>query len=234
MAKRSPPEFDRSAHARDVLRGLSRLYPEAHCELDHVDPFQLLVATILSAQTTDKAVNEVTPGLFRRFPDARALALAEPEDVEPLINRIGLFRNKARSIVGAARLLVERHGGAVPRDREALEALPGVGRKTANVVLSTAFGEAALAVDTHVTRLAGLLGLSRGKDARAIEDDLCALFPPESWSFASHALIWHGRRVCVARAPRCHECGLASLCPSAGLRARPPGTTIASRSKGKR
>jgi endonuclease-3 len=211
-----------ATRAPAILAGLERLYPDADCELDHVDPFQLLVATILSAQTTDRAVNQVTPGLFARFPDARALAAADPLDVEPLIATIGLFRNKAKSVVGAARALVERHGGVVPREREALEALPGVGRKTANVVLSTAFREPALAVDTHVTRLAGRLGLSSQADPRRIEDDLTALFPRARWGFVSHALIWHGRRVCDARAPRCESCGLALYCPSAFLHAGKP------------
>lgn len=211
-----------AARAPAILAGLERLYPDADCELVHVDPFQLLVATILSAQTTDRAVNQVTPGLFARFPDARALAVADPLDVEPLIATIGLFRNKAKAVVGAARALVERHGGTVPREREALEALPGVGRKTANVVLSTAFREPALAVDTHVTRLAGKLGLSAATDPRRIEDDLTRLFPRERWGFVSHALIWHGRRVCDARTPRCEACGLAPHCPSAFLAATRP------------
>lgn len=198
-----------------VLEGLRRLYPDAHCELDHRNPFELLVATILSAQATDKAVNMVTPGLFARFPDPASLALAEPEDVEPLINRIGLFRNKAKSIVGAARAIVSQHAGAVPAERAALEALPGVGRKTANVVLGNAFAVPALPVDTHVTRLAGRLGLSGEKDAPKIERELMRRFPEEDWVFASHALIFHGRRVCAARRPRCEECGLNDICPSA-------------------
>lgn len=204
----------RAARATEVVRRLRGLYPDAGCELGHADPYQLLVATILSAQTTDKAVNQVTPVLFAAYPDAAALARAEPARIEPLIATIGLFRNKARSIVGAARALVEQHGGAVPRDRAALEALPGVGRKTASVVLSTAFAAPALAVDTHVTRLAGRLGLSRSEDPRGIEDDLTSALDPHDWGFASHALIWHGRRVCTARAPRCAECGLADVCPS--------------------
>lgn len=219
-ARTQPPDAPRETRALAILPALRRLYPDADCELEHVDPFQLLVATILSAQTTDRAVNQVTPALFARFPDAPTLAVADPRAVEPLIASIGLFRNKAKSIVGAARALVERHGGQVPRDREALEALPGVGRKTANVVLSTAFREPALAVDTHVARLSGRLGLSRETDPRRIEEDLMRLFPPEAWGFASHALIWHGRRVCDARAPRCEACALAALCPSAFLDAR--------------
>ncbi|HHN75119.1 MAG TPA: endonuclease III, partial [Acidobacteria bacterium] len=163
---------DLQRRARTIIRRLRKLYPEAECELEHRDPFQLLVATILSAQTTDKAVNQVTPALFRRYPSPRELAAAQPAEVEPLIARIGLFRNKARSIVGAARMLDEDFGGRVPRTREELQRLPGVGRKTANVVLASAFGEPALAVDTHVTRLAGRLGLSSSKDPRRIEDDL--------------------------------------------------------------
>ena len=197
------------------MAGLIDLYPEAECELSFVDPFQLLVATILSAQTTDVAVNKITPALFARYPTPDALAAADPSDVEPLIASIGLFRNKAKSIVGAARRIVGDFGGKVPDDRAGLESLPGCGRKTANVVLSTAFGKAAMAVDTHVQRLAGRLGLSKAEGARKIEDDLLDLFPEERWAFISHALIWHGRRVCSARSPRCGECGLATDCPAA-------------------
>lgn len=200
-----------------LLALLQRLYPDAACELDHADPFQLLIAVILSAQTTDKAVNQAAPGLFARFPTAAHLAAADPAEVEPLIASIGMFRNKSRMIVGAARQLVEQHGGKVPAEREALEALPGVGRKTASVVLWTAFRKPALAVDTHVARLSGRLGLSTAQDPVRIEEDLCRAFPEASWGFLSHALIWHGRRVCSARAPRCGECGLAGLCPSAHL-----------------
>jgi endonuclease-3 len=217
MAKQRSSQRDHRKHARDVVRRLRELYPDASCELDHRDPYQLLVATILSAQTTDRAVNEVTPALFRRYPDPGSLAAASPEDVAEQIASIGLFRNKARSIVGAARALVERHGGEVPRDREALEELPGVGRKTASVVLSSAFGEPALAVDTHVTRLAQRLGLSAASEPRKIEQDLTNALPPSDWGFASHALIWHGRRVCKARGPRCDLCALSPVCPSAFL-----------------
>ncbi|GAB4223179.1 MAG: endonuclease III [Acidobacteriota bacterium] len=237
MSRVTPEETDtqRRRRARRIVETLARLYPEAECELEHRDPFQLLVATILSAQTTDRAVNRVTPALFARWPDAAALAAADPAEVEPLIASIGLYRNKARAIVGAARCLVDRHGGRVPRDREALEELPGVGRKTASVVLSSAFGEPALAVDTHVQRLARRLGLSQGRDPRRIEDDLTAMLPPERWGFASHALIWHGRRVCDARAPRCGECALAALCPSAGSaapRTRPARSARARSARG--
>ncbi len=201
-------------HAREVLRRLHELYPEAECELRAENPFQLLVATILSAQTTDKAVNRVVPALFARYPGPAELAAAEPAEVEPLISRIGLFRNKAKSIVGSARALVERFGGEVPSGREELESLPGVGRKTASVVMSTAFALPALAVDTHVGRLSRLLGLSREQDPAKVEKDLTSVLDESDWGFASHALIWHGRRVCSARNPRCHECALGSICPS--------------------
>jgi endonuclease-3 len=219
-------------YAPEVLRRLKRLYPDADCELRHTTPFQLLVAVILSARTTDKAVNLITPALFRRYPDAAALGAATPEQVEQSINTIGLFRNKSRMIVEMARDLVERHGGQVPRDRESLEALPGVGRKTASVVLATAFKTPALAVDTHVARLAGVLRLSRQTDPEMIENDLTALFPREDWGFASHALIWHGRRVCIARRPRCATCGLAEICPSLGISppaGRPAGSAADAR-----
>ena len=209
---RPTPEY-----AAEILRRLRKLYPDADCELDRRDPFQLLVAVILSAQTTDKSVNRATPVLFERYPNAMALAAAAPEDVAPLISTLGFFRNKAKAIVGAARGIVEQCGGELPRERGALEALPGVGRKTASVILATAFGEPALAVDTHVARLAGVLGLSRERDPDKIEGDLTTLFPREDWGFASHALIWHGRRVCVARRPRCAECGMSDVCPSAQL-----------------
>lgn len=231
MSTRNSAPQDRKRHARDVVRRLRRIYPDANCELDHRGPFELLVATILSAQTTDRAVNEVTPALFQRYPDAEHLAAADPEEVAGHIASIGLFRNKARSIVGAARALVDRHGGEVPRDREALEALPGVGRKTANVVLSTAFDEPALAVDTHVTRLAQRLGLSDAAEPRKIEEDLTAVLPPSDWGFTSHALIWHGRRVCKARGPRCDACELSPVCPSAFAELAPPAAPAKKRTK---
>jgi endonuclease-3 len=211
----------RHQRAAEILSALELLYPEAECELAHADPFQLLIATILSAQTTDKAVNQVTPELFARYPDAAALAQADLREVEGVIATIGLFRNKAKSIVGTARGLCERFGGRVPEERAALESLPGVGRKTASVVLPNAFGVPALAVDTHVQRLSRLLGLSRQTDPTKIEHDLTALFAPERWGFVSHALIWHGRRVCVARAPRCAGCALNATCPSAFKTAAP-------------
>ncbi len=215
-ASRTPrPTPARRARAREIVARLRELYPEADCELVHRDPWQLLVATILSAQATDRSVNRVTPELFRRWPTPAALAAAEPADVEPVISSIGLYRNKAKAIVGAAREIVARFAGEVPRRREDLVTLPGVGRKTANVVLASAFHEPAIPVDTHVARLSRLLDLSRERDPVKIERDLAALLPEEDWSFASHALIWHGRRVCSARKPRCGQCALLDLCPSA-------------------
>ena len=180
------------------------------------NPLQLLIATILSAQCTDARVNLVTPAFFARWPDAGALAAARTDAVEAVIRSTGFFRTKARNLVAMAQALVADHGGAVPADMDALRVLPGVGRKTANVVLGNAFGLAeGIAVDTHVTRLAGLLRLTRETDAGRIERDLMPLFPREDWTLVSHLLITHGRAVCIARRPRCGECVLAELCPSA-------------------
>jgi len=206
---------ERLARASRILSELAEAYPDAASELDFDRPFELLVATILSAQATDASVNAATPALFAAFPDAAALAAATPEEVEPYIARIGLFRTKARNLVGTARLLVERHDGSVPEGFEELLALPGVGRKTANVVASNAFGRPGIAVDTHVGRLARRLGFSRHQDPDKVERDLERVFPRDRWIFAHHALILHGRRVCRARAPACHACPLAGDCPSA-------------------
>jgi len=207
---------------RRILALLKREYPTAHCELDHRTPYELLVATILSAQCTDQRVNLVTPALFAKYPTAAHLAEARPEGVEDLIRSTGFFRNKTKSLLGMAKALVERHGGRVPADMEQLRVLPGVGRKTANVVLGNAFGKnEGVTVDTHVTRLAGLLGLTRETDPLKIEQDLMKLVPRKDWTLVSHLLIWHGRRVCIARRPRCGECVLASLCPSSQV----PGAT---------
>ena len=197
-----------------MLRGLEELYPGAKTELEHATPFELLVATILSAQATDKSVNAATPALFARYPDASALAAAAPEAVEPLIKRIGLFKTKAKNLVATARRLVESYGGEVPDDFAALLTLPGVGRKTANVVLSNAFGRPAVAVDTHVGRLARRLGFSEHKNPDKVEEDLEEIFPRSRWIFLHHALILHGRRVCFARKPDCAGCALNALCPS--------------------
>lgn len=201
-----------------VLTLLKSAYPDAHCALDHLTPFELLVATILSAQCTDLRVNMVTPALFARYPTAKALAEADQGEVEELIRSTGFFRNKARNLIGMATGLVERHRGEVPPDMEALRVLPGVGRKTANVVLGNAFGiNDGITVDTHVGRLSKLLGLTRHADPSKVERDLMALVPVEDWTLISHLLIWHGRQVCIARRPRCGECLLNALCPAASL-----------------
>ncbi len=189
-------------------------YPEARCELDHTDAFQLLIATILSAQATDVGVNKVTPRLFARYPDAWALAAASPEEVEPLISSLGLFRNKAKSIVTCASQLVERHGGEVPGAMADLTALAGVGRKTANVVRSVALGLPGLPVDTHVLRLSGLLQLTTETDPVKVEHVLNPMIPAAERGLFSLRMILHGRRVCVARRPDCGHCVLADFCPS--------------------
>ena len=201
--------------AQAVYAALEAEYPAAKCELDHQNAYELLVATILSAQCTDKRVNLVTPGLFARYPDARALAEADRGDLEALIRSTGFFRAKAKSLVGAASAIVDRHGGDVPAQMEALVKLPGVGRKTANVVLGNAFGiNSGIVVDTHVARLSTRLGVTRATDPVRIERDLMPLFPQESWAMLAHLLIWHGRRVCDAKKPRCEACTVAGLCPS--------------------
>ena len=199
--------------AARILAGLHTLYPDATCALTHGNALQLLVATILSAQCTDERVNQVTPALFRAYPDARALAGADTEALEALIRPTGFFRNKARSLMGLGQALVAHHGGRVPDTMEELSALPGVGRKTANVVLGTWFGKPAIPVDTHVTRLSGRLELTEETDPVRIEQDLMQLFPPAEWTFSSHALIWHGRQVCKALRPQCAACGLRKDCP---------------------
>jgi endonuclease-3 len=202
--------------AAAILEELRVLYPGAATELEAANPFHLLVAVVLSAQCTDKKVNEVTPGLFARWPDPASLGGAPLEDVEQALRTLGLFRTKARNIIALSRRLSEEHRGRVPLSRQALEALPGVGRKTANVVLSNLpGGEPALAVDTHVGRLARRLGLSEENDPLKVERDLCRLLPAEAWGFVSHALILHGRRVCQARRPDCSACTLAAHCSSA-------------------
>ncbi len=205
----------RRGRAAEVWDLLAEEYPEAHCELGFGNAFQLAVATILSAQTTDERVNGVTPELFRRYPDAPALAAARQEDVEGIVRSTGFFRNKAKNIIGFARALVAEHGGEVPRTLAELTVLPGVGRKTANVVLGNAFGvEEGVVVDTHVKRLSALLGFTAQATPEKIEEDLMQLFPRERWTLLSHLLIWHGRRVCDARRPRCEACAVSHLCPS--------------------
>ena len=202
--------------APKTLARLAAQHPTAHCELDHRNAFELLVAVVLSAQTTDVGVNKATPKLFARYPDARALAAAEPKEVEPYVAALGFFRMKARSIVGLSRALVERHGGEVPRSMEALVALPGVGRKTANVVLGVLWNAPeGVVVDTHVLRLSQRLGWSKNTEPEKVELDLCKILPRGEWDHASHVLIFHGRRVCFARKPDCAACSVNGACPAA-------------------
>ena len=205
----------RAARAQEIYDLLLQEYPNAHCELDHQDAYQLAVATILSAQTTDQRVNLVTPVLFRRYPTAADLAGARQEDVEEIIRSTGFFRNKAKNIIGFARAVMGEHDGEIPRTLEELAALPGVGRKTANVILGNAFGiDEGVVVDTHVKRLSARLALTPYEDPVEVEQDLMALYPRERWTMLAHLLIWHGRRVCEARNPRCEECIVSRLCPS--------------------
>lgn len=214
---------------RRILAALAERYPDARCALEFSNPFELLIATMLSAQSTDKLVNRITPRLFARYPRPLDFARLTPDELAEEIRECGLFRTKARHIVAACRALVEEHGGEVPRDRAALERLPGVGRKTANVVLSNAFGEPAIAVDTHVFRVANRLGLADARDPLATERQLMRRIPRERWSQAHHWLIHHGRQVCRARNPLCHVCTLRSLCRHARAGAlkprRRPGPT---------
>ena len=206
----------RLARAARILDLLETAYPDAHCALEHADPYQLLVATILSAQCTDVRVNLVTPALFARFPDPLALAGGAQEEVEDLIRSTGFFRNKAANLLAMAAALVERHGGRVPDTMDELRALPGVGRKTANVVLGNAFGRNdGITVDTHVGRIARLLRLTTATDPEKVEQDLVRLFPQAKWTLLSHLLISHGRAVCIARRPRCDACPVRALCPGA-------------------
>lgn len=201
-----------------ITEALRKEYPEAECALEFQDPFQLLVAVVLSAQTTDKSVNQVTPALFARYPDPAALASADPADVETILRRIGLYRTKARNIIALSRALTDSHGGQVPSAYEALVQLPGVGRKTANVVLAVGYRIPRIAVDTHVFRLANRIGLTEAKDVLRTEEQLMERFPEEDWILLHHALIFHGRRVCDARKPACEGCVLRPWCRRNGLR----------------
>jgi endonuclease-3 len=202
-------------YAAEVFERLKRAHPDAHIELDYETPLQLSMATILSAQCTDKRVNMVTPLLFKTYPTAQSLADAQPEKLEELIRSTGFFRNKTKSLIGLGKALVERHNGEVPDSMEALVKLPGVGRKTANVILGNAFGKnEGVVVDTHVGRLSLRLGLTKHTDPVKVEQDLMPLFPQEEWTMLSHLLIFHGRRVCDARVPKCGICVLADICPS--------------------
>jgi len=203
----------RTARAKRLIRRLRRLYADADCALHHNSALELLVATILSAQCTDERVNRVTPKLFSTYRNARAYADADPNELEELIRTTGFFRNKTRSILGLGRALVERHGGEVPRDMQELVRLPGVGRKTANVLRGTWFGLPGITVDTHVKRLSGRMALTDETDPVKIEFALQEILPEKDWTFASQALIWHGRRVCNARRPECERCALRPDCP---------------------
>ena len=208
----------RKRRARTVLSRLKKAYPDANCALTHDDAYQLLVATILSAQCTDARVNMVTPALFEKYSTPDALARARQGDLEDLIRSTGFFRNKSTNLIGMAQAVVADHDSRVPDSMEALQALPGVGRKTANVVLGNAFGKnEGVVVDTHVGRIARLLELTDQKDPVKVERDLIPLFPRKDWALLAHLLISHGREVCIARRPRCTDCVLADLCPSAQL-----------------
>ena len=216
--------------ALEYIRRLEATYPDAQCSLDHRNAYELLVATILSAQCTDARVNLVTPSLFARFPDAAALAEADPEDLENRIKSTGFFRNKTKSLLGMARAVTDKHGGVVPDSMDELTALPGVGRKTANVILGNAFHlNEGVVVDTHVTRVSFRLGLTRETDPVKIEPELMKVVPREKWTLFSHLLIFHGRAICIARRPLCEKCPLNDICPSSlvlvgqGPRARGQG-----------
>ena len=201
--------------APEIYRRLSQAYPDAKCALDHRNPYELIVATILSAQCTDKRVNMVTPALFEKYPEAARLAGANPEELQEMIKSTGFFRNKTKSLLGMSAAVVEKHGGAIPDTMDDLVQLPGVGRKTANVVLGNAFDrDEGVVVDTHVTRLSNRLGLSRQSDPVRIEQDLMALFPRDQWTMLAHLLISHGREICDARRPLCEKCVVNQLCPS--------------------
>jgi len=203
------------ARVRAILKGLDEAYPNATCELKHENAFQLLIATILSAQCTDAVVNTVTPVLFAKYPTPKDLAYANPAEIEQLIRPTGFFRNKTKSIIGASKKLVEEFGGEVPRTMEQLVTIPGAARKTANVVLGTAFGIASgVVVDTHVQRLSQRLDLTKNEDPKKIEQDLMKIIPQDRWIRFSHQVIWHGRRVCFARKPRCIDCNLQKICYS--------------------
>lgn len=226
VAPRTAPAIEESIdvkkrRARRILTKLDTLYPEADCALTHRSPYQLLVATILSAQSTDETINKVTPVLFRKYKTPKSLAEAPREEVERIIHSTGFFRQKAKNIQETARKIVDDFAGKVPKTMEGLTSLPGVARKTANVVLGTGFGiNEGIVVDTHIGRLATRLGLTwrskNAKDAVKIERDLMEIVPQKEWTHIGHALIWHGRKVCGARKPDCDHCTLTKLCPSAG------------------
>jgi endonuclease-3 len=206
----------RTRRARTINRELGRIYPDAHCELDFTSPLELAVATILSAQCTDARVNLVTPALFKRYPTAKDYAEADRAEMEDLIKPTGFFRNKTTSLIGLGQALVERHGGEVPSKLDDLVKLPGIGRKTANVILGNAFGVPGLTVDTHFGRLVRRLDWTQETDPVKVEYAVMELIPKQDWTILSHRLIWHGRRCCYARKPDCASCGIARWCPSRG------------------
>jgi endonuclease-3 len=202
---------------KKIREGLARLYPDAHCALHHNNALELLIATILSAQCTDERVNKVTPALFKRYPNARAFADAEQSELEELIRSTGFFRNKATNIRACCKALVENHGGEVPRSMEELVPLPGVGRKTANVILGNAFDIPGIPVDTHVGRLSRRMGLTENEDPVKVESDLMGLIPKDEWTMFGHRMIFHGRQICQSRKPKCDECLLNRVCPKIGV-----------------
>jgi len=210
------PDTSLVRRARKVNRVLAETYPDAHIELDFADPFQLLVVTVLSAQTTDRRVNAVSPTLFAAYPDAKAMAAAEREDLERIVAPLGFFRAKTESLLKLSAALVENYGGEVPPRLDDLVTLPGVGRKTANVVLGNGFGVPGITVDTHFGRLVRRLGWTEQADPVKVETEVAELFPPKDWTMLSHHLIWHGRRVCHAKKPACGACTVARWCPSYG------------------
>jgi endonuclease III len=217
VTDREESPLARTRRARWIVRELGVIHPDARCALHFTNPRELLVATILSAQTTDKRVNDITPLLFARYPDAAAYAGADRAELEEMLRPLGFYRNKARALLGLGAALVERHGGAVPGRLEALVALPGVGRKTANVVLGHAFDIPGITVDTHVGRLARRMELTAAQDPETVESDLAKLIPRKQWTIMSDRLIFHGRRVCHSRTPACGACGVRRACPSYGL-----------------
>jgi endonuclease-3 len=214
--ERSESELAKKRRARKVNRLLASAHPDAHCELDYTDPLELAIATILSAQCTDVRVNLTTPALFAKYRTAADYAEANPEELEELIRPTGFYRNKTKSIIGLGKALVEQHGGRLPQDLDTLVKLPGIGRKTANVILGNAFGVPGLTVDTHMIRVNNRLGLVEGKDPVKLEYQLQELIEPREWTMYSHRIIFHGRRVCIARKPACGACTLAPHCPSFG------------------
>lgn len=216
MAKARKPD-PRLTRARKINEQLTKLYPDAHCALKYRNPLELLIATVLSAQCTDERVNKVTPALFARYPDATAYANADRAELERMIQSTGFFRNKAKSIQECCKILVEKYDGEVPQSMELLTPLPGVGRKTANVILGNAFGIPGIPVDTHVGRLSRRMGLTTHEDPVKVEADLMALIPKDEWTMFGHRMIFHGRQICQARKPKCDECILNKVCPKIGV-----------------